>query len=147
MPADDTLLMQAMIQRAGAQVSVLTITSDGELEGDLDASVRFLVVGEEPLVSGGLSDDNDERRNRAIAAIGRAKARANELGVTPIPAWKLMDYLRGMEDTVTTPLGSQTRGSDFQPEPSTGLSGRDASTVLPEIYRNQVEGQRGMRER
>ncbi len=58
-----------------------------------------------------------------------------------------MDYRRGMSDPVTTPPGSAARGSDFPPEAATGTAGRGASTVLPEIYRNQVEGQRGQRER
>jgi archaellum component FlaC len=135
--------LKSMIEMAGAEVSVLTTSATGELEGNLDSSFRFLVVGEQPAVEGGLDSDTNETRNRMIAAIGRAKARAIELGVTPIPAWKLMDYLRGVNDTVTTPLGSAVRSSDFAPEPATGTSGRDSSTVLPEIYRNQIEGQRG----
>lgn len=139
--------LTAMIQRAGAEVIPLTVGADGELQGALDSSVRFLVVGEVPTIAGGLDASTDDLRNRAAAAIGRAKERANELGVTPIPVWKLMDYLRGMSDTVTTPLGSAARGSDFPPDPATGTSGRDSSTVLPEIYRNQIEGQRSLRER
>ena len=137
--------LKSMIETAGAEISVLTVNAAGELEGDLDSSFRFLVVGEQP--ESDLSSDADDQRSLTIAAIGRAKARAVELGVTPIPAWKLLDYLRGVSDTVTIPLGSGVRSSDFAPEPATGTSGRGGSTTLPEIYRNQVEGQQRQRAR
>jgi hypothetical protein len=130
--------LKTMIESAGAEVAA-TISASGVMEGKLDSSVRFLVVGEQPDSATG--PDADANRNRAMAEIGRLKAQATELGITTIPAWKLLEYLKGMNDSITTPLGAAARGADFAPLPATGMSGRNQSVVLPEIYRNQVEGQ------
>lgn len=130
--------LKTMIESAGAEVAA-TISASGVMEGKLDSSVRFLVVGEQPDSATG--PDADANRNRAMAEIGRLKAQATELGITTIPAWKLLEYLKGMNDSITTPLGAAARGADFAPLPATGMSGRNQSVILPEIYRNQVEGQ------
>lgn len=134
----NTAELKTMIEQAGAEVAAM-ISSTGVVEGKLDSSVRFLVIGEQPDSSAG--PDADANRSRAMAEIGRLKAQATELGITTIPAWKLLEYLKGISDSITTPLGAAARGSDFAPLPATGMSGRNQSTVLPEIYRNQVEGQ------
>jgi len=134
----NTEQLKSMIESAGAEVAA-TISASGVMEGKLDSSVRFLVVGEQPDSAAGA--DADANRNVAMAEIGRLKAQATELGITTIPAWKLLEYLKGMNDSITTPLGAAARGSDFAPLPATGMSGRNQSVILPEIYRNQVEGQ------
>ncbi|MEM1224251.1 MAG: hypothetical protein AAGJ40_01070 [Planctomycetota bacterium] len=120
----------SMIVAAGAEVSAV-IQPDGTEEGTLDSSTRFLVVGEAP-------DDRVEANAASIAALGRLKERAKELGVTVIPAWKLQSYLRTINDTLTTPLGSAVRGDDFMPEPSTAP--RSLPNSLPELYLRQTEG-------
>jgi len=134
----NTAELKTMIEQAGAEVAAM-ISPTGVVEGKLDSSVRFLVIGEQPDSSAG--PDADANRSRAMAEIGRLKAQATELGITTIPAWKLLEYLKGISDSITTPLGAAARGSDFAPLPATGMSGRNQSTVLPEIYRNQIEGQ------
>jgi len=134
----NTEQLKSMIELAGAEVAA-TISATGVMEGKLDSSVRFLVVGEQPDSSA--SPDADVNRARAMAEIARLKAQATELGITTIPAWKLLEYLKGINDSITTPLGANARGSDFAPLPATGMSGRNQSNLLPDIYRNQVEGQ------
>jgi flagellar biosynthesis GTPase FlhF len=134
----NTEQLKAMIERAGAEVAA-TISSTGVREGKLDSSVRFLVIGEQPDSSA--EPDADAKRSRAMDEISRLKAEATELGITTIPAWKLLEYLKGISDSVTTPLGAGARGTDFAPLPATGMSGRNQSNLLPEIYRNQIEGQ------
>jgi hypothetical protein len=133
----DVEQLRSMIKLAGAEVAAV-ISPNGGIEGKLDSSIRFLVVGEQPEVSGLAPDPADAS---AVAKLGEFKARAVELGITVIPAWKLQAYLKTINDSVTTPLGSAVRADDFPPEPARGTSGRDVGSVLPEIYRNQVEGQ------
>ena len=52
--------------------------------------------------------------------MGNVKARAAELGLTIIPVWKLQAYLKTIDDSLTTPLGSAVRGQDFRPETNLG---------------------------
>ncbi|MEM6365262.1 MAG: hypothetical protein AAF745_12605, partial [Planctomycetota bacterium] len=119
----------SMITAAGAQVSAI-IRPDGSEEGELDSSTRFLVVGEQ-------RDSREEDAEQA-AALGRLKERAKELGVTVIPAWKLQAYLKTINDSLTTPLGSAVRGDDFPPQPSSAAM--MLPNNLPELYQRQVEG-------
>jgi len=135
----NTEQLKVMIEQAGAEVAA-TVTSTGVMQGKLDSSVRFLVVGEQPESAAG--PNADANRSRAMAEIGKLKAQATELGITTIPAWKLLEYLKGINDSITTPLGSASKATDFAPLPATGTSGRNKSNLLPEIYRNQIEGQR-----
>jgi hypothetical protein len=132
----DVEQLRSMIELAGAEVAAV-ISSNGGIEGKLDATIRFLVVGEQPEASANADTDNAA----AIAGVGAFKAKAVELGITVIPAWKLQAYLKTINDSTTTPLGSAVRADDFAPIPATGTAGRDTGSVLPEIYRNQVEGQ------
>ena len=84
--------------------------------------------------------------NRSLK-LGKWKAKAIELGVTVLPAWKLEGFLKTIHDSVTTPLGSGVRGRDFAPEPAMGLSTRRTQSVLPEmytddeVYNKQIEAQ------
>ncbi len=132
--------LRSMIELAGAEVAAV-ITESGSIEGTLDSSVRFLVVGEQPDVAGNASVADDESKAALVAKLGQIKAMATEQGVTVIPGWKLQAYLKTINDSVTTPLGSAVRGEDFPPEEARGLNGRDTQSVLPEIYRKQVDGQ------
>lgn len=132
----DVEQLRSMIELAGAEVAAV-ISSNGGIEGKLDATIRFLVIGEQPEAGSNATQDNAA----AVAAIGGFKAKAVELGITVIPAWKLQAYLKTINDSTTTPLGSAVRGDDFAPTPALGTAGRDTGSVLPEIYRNQVEGQ------
>jgi len=131
--------LRSMIELADAEVAAV-ITSSGALEGKLDSSVRFLVVGEQPDLGNG-STEASEQNAQLVAKLGEIKAKAIELGVTVIPAWKLQAYLKTINDSVTTPLGSAVRGEDFPPEAIRSGAGRGNNEVLSEIYRNQVEGQ------
>ncbi|TWT83928.1 Chromosome partition protein Smc [Planctomycetes bacterium CA13] len=112
-----------MINAAGADV----------VTGELDASIRFLVVDDK---TDDPDRDFDEQQEQEI---GRVKARARELGLTIIPAWKLQAYLKTIDDTLTTPLGSGVRGADFKPTSNVGANQR-YPTSLPEIFTRQTEG-------
>jgi hypothetical protein len=113
------------------------IKAAGAIVADkVDASVRFLVVGDDPelIESADPGTDNTE----ALIALGKLKAEANENGVSIIPAWKLQSYLKAIDDTLTTPLGSAVRGDDFPPDPRTGRPRLE--NPVSEIYKNQQEG-------
>ncbi len=135
----DNEALKGQIKAAGAEVAA-EVSMSGEVSGKLDATVRFLVIGDDPEVSTDV-DASDEAKIRAIEAMGRIKAQAAELGLTIIPAVKLQSYLRTINDSLTTPLGSAARGTDFPPESKF----RDYRSGLPsrvsEIYRQQTEGQ------
>jgi hypothetical protein len=136
----DVEQLKSMIELAGAEVAAV-ISKTGGVEGELDSSVRFLVIGEQPSLGGPLDTAESEADAAFIAELGRYKAEAVEKGVTVIPAWKLQAYLKSINDSVTTPLGSAVRGEDFPPDAYRGNAGKDLGSVLPEIYRNQVGGQ------
>ncbi len=136
----DVTQLRAMIELAGAEVAAV-ISKTGGVEGQLDAGVRFLVVGEQPDLGSGLDTAASEADAQFIAQLGRIKAEAVEKGITVIPAWKLQAYLKTINDSVTTPLGSAVQGSDFPPETTRTTAGRDVGSVLPELYRNQQAGQ------
>ncbi|MDB4634418.1 hypothetical protein OAG76_03330, partial [Rubripirellula sp.] len=112
-PDNDAL--KGQIRAAGATVAA-EVTPAGSVSGKLDATIRFMVVGDDPELGNGVGEDDDNNIAQ-IAAMGRIRAKASELGLTIIPAWKLQSYLRTLNDTLTTPLGSATRGDDFPPEP------------------------------
>lgn len=132
----DNSAIKGQILAAGAEVAA-EISSTGAVTGRLDPTIRFLVVGQDP-------DATDDQNAQAIATMGNVKARAAELGLTVIPAWKLEAYLKTIDDTVTTPLGSAVRGEDFPPE--TTIDSRRLPNDRAPIYEAQQEGmQRGNR--
>ena len=128
----DNEALMGMIKAAGAIVAA-NIPNTGEGIDDLDSSIRFMVIGKEPEV------DDDERNAAAIKTIGTVKARARELGLTVIPAWKLQEYLKTVDDTLTTPLGSAARAEDFPPTTRPGTNSR-LPTDVSELYKRQTEG-------
>jgi hypothetical protein len=129
----DNDAIKGQIQAAGAVV-VAEISSTGAITGKLDPSIRFLVIGEDPEIG-----DDDDEAAQTVAAMGNVKAKAAELGLTIIPVWKLQSYLKTIDETLTTPLGSAVRGEDFPPERATGPRSRLPNN-LPEIYQRQMEG-------
>ncbi|TWT98730.1 BAR domain-containing protein [Neorhodopirellula pilleata] len=126
----DVEQVASMVQAAGAEVSA-TIQSDLSGLDNLTSAVRFLVVGE-------VDDQGEEVDSQSVQAIGQIKTKAKELGVTVIPAWKLQAYLRTIDDSLTTPLGSAIRGEDFPPLPSTAPSRLPNS--LPKMFQESDEG-------
>jgi hypothetical protein len=123
----DNSALEGMIIAAGAEV-----VDNGAKSGRMDPGVRFLVVGESPDIG-----ENDEAQAAAeLAEIGAAKQRAIEAGVTVIPAWKLQAYLKTLDDSLTTPLGSAARGEDFPARRVPGPA-RRREVDLPEVYKNQ----------
>ena len=130
--------IKGMIAAAGAEV-VAEVAPDGTETGKLDASVRFLVVGEDPEITDRTDLDVADARAATIAQLGNIKARATELGLTIIPAWKLENYLRIMDDSITTPLGSAARGEDFAVEQRPPGNSRLPSN-LPKTFTEQVKG-------
>lgn len=125
----DNAQLEGMILAAGAEIA-----DNGERSGRIDPGVRFLVVGESPELGG----TNEDMAAADIALLGQAKQRATEAGVTVIPAWKLQAYLRTLDDSLTTPLGSAVRGEDFPPTRVPGPS-RRRPVDLPEIYKIQKD--------
>jgi hypothetical protein len=136
-PDNDAL--KGQIKAAGAQVAA-EVSMTGAVTGKLDASIRFLVIGDDPEVSKS-ADDDDESAAQAVAAIGKIKARAAELGLTVIPAYKLQNYLRTINDTLTTPLGSAVRAEDFEPESNLRTDRSGIPARIAEFYKTQTEGQ------
>lgn len=134
----DNAAIKGMIHAAGAEVAA-EVAPDGTITGKLDPSIRFLVVGEDPEISQDVDLSQLERDARSLQKIGNIKAQATELGLTIIPAWKLQNYLKIMDDSITTPLGSAARGEDFPPE-RIPMSNRRLPNTLPELYTRQVEG-------
>jgi hypothetical protein len=132
----DNDAIKGQIEAAGAEVAA-EITASGVVTGNLDASIRFLVVGE-PLIPPG--SEMTDAQARQVAAMGSVKAKAAELGLTVIPAWKLQNYLRTLDDTLTTPLGSAAKASDFPPESANGINFSRLPTDISDIYRRQTEG-------
>ncbi|TWT59181.1 hypothetical protein [Allorhodopirellula solitaria] len=126
----DTDSVASMVRAAGAEVASI-LQPDGSSEGEFDSSVRFLVLGEPPEATG-------EADTGEVVALSKAKTQAKELGVTVIPAWKLQAYLRTIDDSLTTPLGSAVRGKDFAPEPSDAAG--SIPNNLPSIFRDNGEG-------
>ncbi len=119
--------VRAQVTRVGAEVAATVI--DGQVEGTFDSSVRFLVIGEQPVA-------DSERGQAALKAYGDLKNLATQYGVTVIPAWKLQAFLRTLDDSITTPLGSGMRSEDFAPEHATTGKNRLPSQ-LPEMYLEQ----------
>ncbi len=140
----DVSQLKSMIEMSGAEVAAVISANGTPIEGKLDASVRFLVLSEMPKADG---EGEIAAANRAAAAeLGRLRNQANELGITVIPVWKLLEYLKGINDSITTPLGGNARGADFAPEPApTAAAHRRNTSGLPEIYRNQVQQLEGQR--
>lgn len=140
----DVSQLKSMIEMAGAEVAAVIAANGTALEGQLDASVRFLVISEMPSTEG--EGELAQANRAAVAELGRLRNQATELGITIIPAWKLLEYLKGINDSITTPLGAGARGADFAPEPAPGAARRNQPTPgLPEIFRNQVQQLEGQR--
>lgn len=139
----DNDAIKGQIKAAGAEV-VAEISASGERTGELDASVRFLVVGESPEVTNATTAEEAEQQKEAFQRLGQMKELANQYGITIIPAWKLQSYLKTIDDTLTTPLGSATRGSDFEKEST--INSRRLPVDIADIYKTQKENfQRGNR--
>jgi len=134
----DNEALKGQIKAAGAEVAA-EVSMTGEVTGKLDPSVRFLVIGDDPEVSPDPSS-SDEAAAAAVEAMGKIKARAAELGLTIIPAWKLQSYLKTIDDTLTTPLGSAVRAEDFKPEVNLRTSRQGVTSRVAEIYKQQQEG-------
>jgi hypothetical protein len=123
----DNEALEGMILAAGAELA-----DNGEQTGSIDPGVRFLVIGETPDLGG----PNEEAAAEQLAQIGQAKQRAVEAGVTVIPAWKLQAYLKTLDDSLTTPLGSAARLDDFRPQ-ERGANVTRRPEDLPEMFKRQ----------
>lgn len=134
----DNEQIKGQIAAAGAEV-VSEISNNGVETGELDSSVRFMVTGKAPSISATGSDFEQDQNNAELVRLyGDAKERAGELGITIIPGWKLDQYLKTIDGSLTTPLGSGIRGEDFLPR-----STRQAARLERDIsglYKTQTEG-------
>ena len=133
----DNEALKGQIKAAGAEVAA-EVSMTGDVKGKLDATIRFLVIGDDPEVSPDATA-SDEAAADAVRAIGRIKAQAAELGLTVIPAWKLESYLKTVDDTLTTPLGSAVRADDFRREVNLRTNRQGQRSQVAEIYKRDEE--------
>ncbi|MEL6898907.1 MAG: hypothetical protein AAFP90_22635, partial [Planctomycetota bacterium] len=110
----DNERIRGMIADAGA-VLAATIKDDGSVVGQLDNSVRYLIVGNTLEVSNSDDPDKDAAAAAAVAQRGRFTAQAKRLGITVLPVSKMQDFLKTIADASTTPLGSAANGREFLP--------------------------------
>ncbi len=137
----DNEALRGQILAAGGEV-VAELSADGKVKGQLDATIRFLVVGDEPEVSDSEAEDSNNGVNELIQQFGVFKHKAGEFGITMIPAWKLESYLKTIDDTLTTPLGSAARADDF--EPKSIINRSRIPTDMSTLFKKQEENlQRG----
>lgn len=117
---EDIRVLTGLIEQAGAEVAAVVGASGGQQRRQkLDAGIRFLVVGERPEISAqNLDPDAGNRAEQKLAQIGEIIDEARQLGITIIPADKLLGFLKTLDDSITVPLGNTARSGDFQPLPS-----------------------------
>ena len=106
----------------------------------MDNSLRFLVEGARTELSDTADDASNDKSEEQLQAEGTMIAQANSLGVTVIPFWKLESYLQTIDDSITTPLGSATRGTDFEPLPNMNRMPNRLKSDLPSIFHEPTEG-------
>jgi hypothetical protein len=91
------------------------------------------VLGSDVIVTGdNPNKDQLEKAERYKKYINEAKI----LSIPQITANKLMGYLKGANDTRTIPLGSQMKGSDFEPKPENGVI-RESDGEVSDIFRKR----------
>lgn len=130
---DDTPLVRGMIESAGAEVAAVVNPAEGQAaSGELDGGIRFLVVGEKPEVAESADPDQTQRIQEGLAEMGKTIDQARQLGITIIPAYKLLNFLSRMDDSLTVPLGGSARGADFPPLPA--ADGRRVPSGLSGLY-------------
>lgn len=133
---EDVSILTGLIQQAGAEVAAVVGAGGGaqQRRQKLDAGIRFLVVGERPDVAAQSLDAESSRRDeQKLAQIGEIIDEARQLGITIIPADKLVGFLKTLDDSITTPLGNTARGSDFGPLPS--RVPRRADTDISDLFK------------
>jgi hypothetical protein len=106
---DDREMLKAMIAQNGAKVSV-DLPPTGRKEGALTVNTRWMVIGDEFKVIGGVLDGSNEAIAKQRADL---EQQAKSMGISRISLDKLMGYLRGGGQEDVVPLGSATRASDF----------------------------------
>jgi hypothetical protein len=106
---DDREAVKSLILQNGGDVTV-DLKPDGRQEGVLTVDTRWLVIGDEFKVVGGVLEGASE-----VAAKKRAdlETQAKGMGITRIDLDKLMGWLRGTGEEDVVPLGAAIRGSDF----------------------------------
>lgn len=126
--------LTGVIQAAGAKVAAVVDPSGRRQGAKLDAGIRFLVVGQRAEASNGADPNQVANEQRAMAEMGAIIDEARQLGITVIPAAKLLGFLKTMDDSVTVPLGTRARGSDFGP--LSNRPGPRAENDISDLYRN-----------
>ena len=132
---DDRDLIKSRIRASGGKV-VFEALPNGQVEvapntTGMDSNTVFVVLGSDVIISG------DKPTKDQLDKASRYKKYINEskiLGIPQISANKLMGYLKGISDTRTIPLGSQLRGSDFEPTPENGVN-RESNGEVSELFR------------
>ncbi|QDV70908.1 hypothetical protein Poly24_46410 [Rosistilla carotiformis] len=124
---DDSDRIKAMVKSVGATVSA-QVDARGIETGELTFDTRFLVLGTNPEFGEG-DADADAGNASVLAAVGKLKARAKQLGITTISLNKLLGYLRSLDQDLVIPLGTASRAEDFPPTMTEGLGKRSPGKV------------------
>ncbi len=116
--AEDIDILTGLIESAGAEVAAVVDTA-GRRGGksQLDSGIRFLVVGERPEASDNADAAQALQDQKTLVELGAIIDEAKQLGITVIPADKLIGFLKTLDDSITVPLGPVARASDFGPRP------------------------------
>lgn len=141
----DNEAIKGQIYAAGAEVAA-ELTPDGVLNGELTPDVRFLVVGDEPEVRA-IDSLNPNAANDIARSTqyGDFLQEASNVGITRIPVFKLSDYLRQLDETLTTPLASGVRAEDFDVDVNTTREGRLPNDISDTYKTQQDTGDRTLR--
>jgi hypothetical protein len=136
--AEDIDILTGLIEAAGAEVAAV-VDGSGQRGGKskLDSGIRFLVVGERPETSDSTDAAAVAAESKAMAEVGAIIDEARQLGITIIPADKLIGFLKTLDDSITVPLGPTARGSDFQPRRIDNL--RRVNGSVSDLYNKAPE--------
>ena len=133
---EDIDILKGAIQSAGAEVAAVVEPGGRRTGKELDSGIRFLVVGERTEVSQDADQEATDRQRREMVEMGAIIDEARQLGITIIPAEKLVGFLRSIDDSITVPLGAAARGGDFRPTPTP--PGRRAQQDISGAYRRST---------
>lgn len=136
---EDVSILTGLIRQAGAEVAAVVGAGGAQQRRQkLDAGIRFLVVGERPEVAAqNLDAAAGAREEQKLAQIGEIIDEARQLGITIIPADKLVGFLKTIDDSITVPLGSTARAADFEPLPS--RVPRRIETDISELFKDSKD--------
>lgn len=128
----DTSILRGAIESAGAEIAAVITPGARRTGKELDSGIRFLVTGQQEAESDNPQAELTERQQRSVAEMGKIIDEARQLGITVVPAEKLLGFLRTIDDSITVPLGNTARADDFRPLPAG--TGRLSKESVSDLY-------------